>query len=310
MIYYKNTDNKNIIFPTSLDVNNDDNQESYKYERKINIFYLRLLFEQLTKIEFNIFLKSIDLILNDSPGYPLYYGYHYYYNKSLNCCCYYTIKDIYEILSKQYSFNENDLIKTFDKLIHMHVIIPKKSYISLDGDVDDVLFLNDLLLNYENSGIGISDLHDLKYDDKNIVILDSFCEINHFVFCPIESKKIPQSQINRNSKQSREWVLKVKERANYTCECCGSTELKGISSHHIQSWAIYEELRYDLSNGVCLCDNCHNPFTKGSFHNTYGTRNNTPQQLLEYIKNKRMELNIIDKSFIKSPFLLEHINEI
>ena len=65
-----------------------------------------------------------------------------------------------------------------------------------------------------------------------------------------------------------------------------------MSSHHIKNWSAYPDLRYDLSNGVCLCNNCHNPFVKGSFHNTYGTRNNTAEQLQEYIDNKREELGL------------------
>ena len=92
------------------------------------------------------------------------------------------------------------------------------------------------------------------------------------------------------------------------CQCCGSS--MNIDIHHIKPYATHKKLRVDVDNGIALCELHHSAMVLGGFHQTYGTRNNTPEQLLEYIKTKRNELGITDTSFIKSPFLLEHIEEI
>lgn len=60
----------------------------------------------------------------------------------------------------------------------------------------------------------------------------------------------------RNSLAMREWSRKVKERDDFTCQLCG---LRGVVLHsdHIKPFALYPELRFDLSNGRALCKPCH-----------------------------------------------------
>lgn len=289
MVYFKD-DKDNIIIPTDFEIKNGENRDKYFYEHKINTFYLRLILEILTKNEFNIFLASMKFIIHDSPGYPLYYGYKYFYDKDRNCASYYDFDNLSNMLCDKDGLNKNNVKKTIKKLIKAHVIIPKKSYVTINNDIGYVLFINESILTYENEGMGVGCLEDLKYDENNIVILESYCELPYSYYHP--EFKMFESQVDRNSKESKEWVNKIKERANYICQCCGSTERKGMSSHHIKNWATYPDLRCDLSNGMCLCNDCHNPFVKGSFHNTYGTRNNTPEQLQEYIDNKRDKLGL------------------
>lgn len=290
MVYFKDGKN-NIIIPTDFEIENNENRDSYFYEHKINTFYLKLMLEFLTKNEFAIFLASMKFIIRDSPGYPLYYGYEYSYDEDRNCASYYDSNNLCDMLCDKDGFNKNNVKKAIKKLIKSHVIIPKKSYINLDNDIGFVLFINESILTYNNDGMGVGCLGDLEYDENNIVILESYCELPYSYYHP-EHKILYKSQIDRNSKESKKWIKEIKERANYVCQCCGSNEIKGMSSHHIKNWSAYPDLRYDLSNGVCLCNNCHNPFVKGSFHNTYGTRNNTAEQLQEYIDNKREELGL------------------
>ena len=33
-----------------------------------------------------------------------------------------------------------------------------------------------------------------------------------------------------------------------------------LCSHHLEDWHSNEDLRYDVSNGVCLCESCHREF--------------------------------------------------
>ncbi len=108
----------------------------------------------------------------------------------------------------------------------------------------------------------------------------------------------------RNSPAYNKWMKDVKNR-DKVCQCCGSDN--NLDIHHIRPYATHKKLRVDINNGIALCELHHSSMILGGFHQTYGTRNNTPEQLLEYIKTKRKELGITDTSFIKSPLLLEHI---
>lgn len=54
----------------------------------------------------------------------------------------------------------------------------------------------------------------------------------------------------------RKWVFSVKERAQFTCEKCGSTS--NLVAHHIDNYRDFPKLRTAISNGSCLCNNCHN----------------------------------------------------
>ena len=112
---------------------------------------------------------------------------------------------------------------------------------------------------------------------------------------------------DRNTHKYREWLKKVRDR-DKVCQCCGSDS--NLDIHHIRPYASHKKLRVDVNNGIALCELHHSSMILGGFHQTYGTRNNTPEQLLEYIKTKRKELGITDTSFIKSPLLLEHIEEL
>jgi hypothetical protein len=59
----------------------------------------------------------------------------------------------------------------------------------------------------------------------------------------------------RNMPQYREWRTAVYERDGYTCQECGA---KGkIVAHHIKHWAHHPDLRFEVSNGLTLCQECH-----------------------------------------------------
>ena len=91
-----------------------------------------------------------------------------------------------------------------------------------------------------------------------------------------------------NSEEYKIWRLKVFERDNYTCQCCGRKTHKN-EAHHLDNFAEFIEKRFDVDNGITLCEDCHNPNKKGSFHNVYGTLHNTKEQFEEYLSNKKRE---------------------
>jgi hypothetical protein len=89
----------------------------------------------------------------------------------------------------------------------------------------------------------------------------------------------------RHRREYKDWRTSVYERDNYTCQCCGRYGGK-LNAHHINSFSDYIEFRYDVHNGITLCESCHDSSNNGSFHNTYWTHNNTPSQLRQYILDK------------------------
>lgn len=73
--------------------------------------------------------------------------------------------------------------------------------------------------------------------------------------------KTKKEKLLRKRQEVVEWRVKVFERDNYTCQECGARSQKGnkvvLNADHIKPWAIYPELRTELSNGRTLCEPCH-----------------------------------------------------
>lgn len=99
----------------------------------------------------------------------------------------------------------------------------------------------------------------------------------------------PENTKQRNSSDYKNWRLNVFIRDNFTCQACGDSNGGNLHAHHIENFSDNEEKRFDINNGITLCENCHNPSIKGSFHNLYGTKNNNFKQLIEYLNSKRSD---------------------
>lgn len=66
----------------------------------------------------------------------------------------------------------------------------------------------------------------------------------------------PENQRDRNSIEYRKWRSAVFRRDDYTCLHCGERGGR-LNAHHKKPWSTFKTLRYDISNGVTLCEKCH-----------------------------------------------------
>ena len=69
----------------------------------------------------------------------------------------------------------------------------------------------------------------------------------------------------------KQFRLTVLKRDNFTCQMCN---IKGkrvrLNVHHIMKWSSASPLRYDVDNGITLCNKCHKEVTgKESHYITY-----------------------------------------
>ena len=132
-----------------------------------------------------------------------------------------------------------------------------------------------------------------KYGVPNYSYTDEFIKMmsgENSPFWKGDKVKIPRERY-RECADYRNWRKSVFDRDCYTCQCCGARNGNGksvvLASHHIENWATNEEKRYDIDNGVTLCDDCH-----VRFHSIYGKKNNNIEQLNEFIYlNNKEELD-------------------
>jgi hypothetical protein len=77
----------------------------------------------------------------------------------------------------------------------------------------------------------------------------------------------PKPKVNQRGYVQRAWATMVKHRDG-KCRECGSTSK--LNAHHIEQYALNEALRYEISNGITLCDTCHR-----NLHKTIGRKTKT-----------------------------------
>ena len=76
--------------------------------------------------------------------------------------------------------------------------------------------------------------------------------------------KLYETRAGRHCCEYNDWRKKVYERDKYTCQICG---IKGgkLNAHHIHKYSQYPALRYDIDNGITLCEDCHRKIHKGNW---------------------------------------------
>jgi 5-methylcytosine-specific restriction endonuclease McrA len=64
-----------------------------------------------------------------------------------------------------------------------------------------------------------------------------------------------------NDPHYKKFRTDVLKRDKFTCQMCGSKKKYDLQVHHLSKWADSPTLRYERSNGICLCKQCHKQIT-------------------------------------------------
>jgi len=90
----------------------------------------------------------------------------------------------------------------------------------------------------------------------------------------------PKNIMIRTGIESRLWHKAVFQRDDFICQKYG---IKGgkLNAHHINNFADFPELRTAIDNGITLSEKAHK-----EFHKIYGKKNNTKEQLQEFLSKK------------------------
>lgn len=100
----------------------------------------------------------------------------------------------------------------------------------------------------------------------------------------IKPPKQPKKQQRKKAKVTipyQKFRLDVLERCDNKCVACGAGTEKRLVVHHLNSYAVFDDLKLDPDNGVALCRECDK-----DFHTAYGTIGNTRSQFMEWLNNR------------------------
>jgi len=66
-----------------------------------------------------------------------------------------------------------------------------------------------------------------------------------------------KNQEIRNSLEYKKWRDEVYKRDNYICQICGKSKSGNLRAHHLWPFNIYDFIRFEVWNGITVCENCH-----------------------------------------------------
>lgn len=87
-------------------------------------------------------------------------------------------------------------------------------------------------------------------------------------------------QRSRGWAEYKEWRKNVLGRDKNICQFCLENSQK-MTAHHICTFNDHQDIRYDISNGVCLCKKCH-----WSFHRKYGHHHTNREMLIDWFSTR------------------------
>ncbi|RWR06726.1 hypothetical protein QNH23_06350 [Siminovitchia fortis] len=91
----------------------------------------------------------------------------------------------------------------------------------------------------------------------------------------------------RSSAKTQRWSVYIRNINGNKCMLCGASE--NLHAHHLDSYLENEERRFDIDNGVCLCQRCH-----WKFHRRYGFGNAKAEDFHEFAGLPPYERDLIE----------------
>lgn len=71
---------------------------------------------------------------------------------------------------------------------------------------------------------------------------------------------------NYNDKAYEDFRKQVLRRDKKMCKMPGCKNTSGLNVHHIKKWSSAYSLRYEPSNGITLCKQCHKSISGKELH--------------------------------------------
>jgi len=78
---------------------------------------------------------------------------------------------------------------------------------------------------------------------------------NHYLW--IKDRKLIKRQKERNNPEYKQWRQEIFKRDKHICRINNKDCQGKVVAHHILPWADYPELRYNINNGITLCQTHH-----------------------------------------------------
>lgn len=100
---------------------------------------------------------------------------------------------------------------------------------------------------------------------------------NHYNW---DGGKASKNSVVRGSGEYSRWRMSIFYRDEFRCQICG-VENSYLNAHHIYGFSEYIDLRFDLNNGISMCEDCHK-----NFHARYGRRNFGEIELMDFIERQ------------------------
>lgn len=220
------------------------------------------------------------------------------------------LNEVYNLVKNDYTFKEKyKNAKT--KILVQHNVCGYNYYVSPTNFLSGTR-CPACAKNFKDNSLFLKEVEKLVGNEYEV--LDTYISKRHEIFfkhntCGTVFKKIPETfligrrcpkcGLERRSKENhykynpnltqedrakrdmfkgkiKKWRNKVFARDNYKCRKCSK---KGkLNAHHIMSWDKNINERFDVDNGVTLCEECHK-----SFHSIYGYGDNNKIQFLNFL---------------------------
>jgi len=77
----------------------------------------------------------------------------------------------------------------------------------------------------------------------------------------IKDRNLVKHQDEKNNARYKQWRYECKKRDNFQCKMKNKDCSGKIIIHHILGWTVFPELRYEINNGITLCQ-FHHPLKR------------------------------------------------